>query len=360
MYRSSILVPVVTLLVTVPLLFLLAPRILPPRRLSITAPDELDDLSLFEKAIVAQTTFPKRPSRGGPSNKFRLGSTATRRPKIAFLFLTNTDLYFAPLWELFFNGTPPVDPHFYNIYIHADPTVPISPPGGVFKDRFIPAKRTQRSSPTLVSAARRLIATAMLDDPANEFFALISQHCIPLHSFGYFYNFLLDTRKLSHQMQYPSYIEISSDSPFLWRRYIARGEDVMEPEVRFQEFRIGSQFFVLTRRDSLLVIKDRRLWRKFRKPCIDIESCYPEEHYFPTLISMQNPNGSAGHTLTRVNWTDSVDGHPHTYHPQEVSPELIYTLRKSNSTYSYMFARKFSSDCLKSLMEMADSVIFKD
>ncbi|XP_019199519.1 PREDICTED: uncharacterized protein LOC109193142 [Ipomoea nil] len=365
MYRSSLLVPAVTLIVTVPLLFLLAPRILPPRRISITVPDELDDLSLFQKAIAAETTFPKHPSHAtkAPSNKFRLGSTnaaALRRPKIAFLFLTNTDLHFAPLWQLFFNGTRPVDPHLFNVYIHADPNVKIASPTGVFKDRFIPAKPTQRSSPTLISAARRLLATAMLDDPANEFFALISQHCIPLHSFGYLYNFLLDTQKLSHEMQYPSYIEIVSDSSLLWDRYNARGMDVMEPEVSFDEFRVGSQFFVLTRKDSLLVIKDRKLWRKFRKPCINVESCYPEEHYFPTLISMQDPKGSAGYTLTRVNWTDMVDGHPHTYHPPEISSELIYTLRKSNSTYSYMFARKFSPDCLNPLLEMADSVIFKD
>ncbi|CAN4100802.1 unnamed protein product [Withania somnifera] len=294
----------------------------------------------------------KSPSHKLPSNKFRLGSTTIQRRKIAFMFLTNSDLHFESLWHIYFNSS---DPHLYNIYIHADPTVKITPPVGVFANRFIHSKRTQRSSPTLISATRRLLAHALLDDPDNAYFALISQHCIPLHSFNYFYHFLL-----SRKMEFPSYIEILDDSPSLLDRYNARGENVMEPEVSFDKFKVGSQFFVITRKHSLMVIKDSKLWRKFKKPCVKIESCYPEEHYFPTLLSMEDPNGCTRYTLTRVNWTDMVDGHPHTYHPPEVSPELIYKLRESNSTHPYMFARKFSPDCLKPLMEMANSVIFKD
>ncbi|KAL0459993.1 UNVERIFIED_CONTAM: hypothetical protein Slati_0626500 [Sesamum latifolium] len=214
--------------------------------------------------------FSRRPTHL-PAAKSHL-SASLRRPKIAFLFLTNSPLHFAPLWERFFAN---VTPKHYNIYIHADPFVKIPTPEGVFKGKIIPSKRTQRSSPTLISAARRLLATAMLDDPSNA--------------------------------------------------YNARGENVMLPEVHFDEFRVGSQFFVLTRKHAL-----------------------------------RDPNGCTQYTLTRVNWTDSVNGHPHTYHPPEVSPELIYRLRESNSTYSYMFARKFSPDCLNPLMEIADSVIFKD
>ncbi|KAL2239273.1 UNVERIFIED_CONTAM: Glycosyltransferase BC10 [Sesamum indicum] len=354
---SSPLIPALILLLSLPVLFFfVAPRILPPRQISISLPDELDDLSLFHKAIAMDSAnFSRRPTRL-PAAKSHL-SASLRRPKIAFLFLTNSPLHFAPLWERFFAN---VTPKHYNIYIHADPFVKIPPPEGVFKGKIIPSKRTQRSSPTLISAARRLLATAMLDDPSNAYFALISQHCIPLHSFNYFYNFLFDLGRLSRNLEFSSYIEILDNEPTLWDRYNARGENVMLPEVHFDEFRVGSQFFVLTRKHTLMVIKDRKLWRKFKLPCLNVDSCYPEEHYFPTMLSMQDPNGCTQYTLTRVNWTDSVNGHPHTYHPAEVSPELIYRLRESNSSYSYMFARKFSADCLNPLMEIADSVIFKD
>ncbi|KAL6499712.1 hypothetical protein OROGR_027622 [Orobanche gracilis] len=352
---SSPLIPTLTLLLSLPILyFFLCPRFMPPSQISISLPDELDDLSLFHKAIAMDAANFSR--RHLPAAKFHL-SASLRRPKIAFLFLTNSPLHFAPLWERFFAN---VSLKHYNIYVHADPFVKMPEPEGVFRDKVIPSKRTQRSSPTLISAARRLLATAMLDDPANTYFALISQTCIPLHSFNYVYNFLFDLGRLSRDLEFSSYIEILDNEPTLWDRYNARGRNVMVPEVHFDEFRVGSQFFVLTRKHALMVIKDRKLWRKFKLICLNVHSCYPEEHYFPTLLSMQDPNGCSHYTLTRVNWTDSVDGHPHTYHPPEVSAELIYTLRESNSSYSYIFARKFSPNCLNSLMEIADSVIFKD
>lgn len=333
------------LLLSFPLLFLFAPQIFPPKHIDISIPDELDDLALFRRATLA--------SIGGVGGAIsRLGTTNPRR-KIAFLFLTNTDLHFAPLWDRFFANHNDL----FNIYIHADPLAKISPPRGrVFKGRFIAAKRTQRASPTLISAARRLMATALLDDPLNFYFALVSQHCIPLHSFNFIYNSLFR----SQFPEYRSFIQILSNESYMWDRYIARGETVMLPEVPFDRFRFGSQFFVLTRRHAMVVIRDRRLWRKFRMTCLNKDSCYPEEHYFPTLLSMEDPKGCTQYSLTRVNWTESVGGHPRTYFPPEISPELIYKLRESNSTYSHMFARKFSPDCLKPLMDIADKVIFRD
>ncbi|XP_047316673.1 glycosyltransferase BC10-like [Impatiens glandulifera] len=350
------LVPVLTLLLSLPLLFIIAPKFLSPKQIQITLPDELDDLALFRRASAAES----QPHRL-PGHRNHLGST-NAKPKIAFLFLTNSDLQFAPLWEKFFkNGSKDL----YNIYIHADPTVKVSVPGGVFTaDRFIPAKRTQRSSPTLISAARRLLANALLDDSANAFFALISQHCIPLHSFKFAYNTLFhrsitDLTQLG-KLEYRSFMEIVSKAHFLKDRYNARGRNVMLPEVSFDQFKIGSQFFVITRRHAVTVIRERRLWRKFRLPCLSLDSCYPEEHYFPTLMAMDDPEGCTHYTLTRVNWTNSVDGHPHLYRSSEVSPKLIYKLRESNFTQSHLFARKFSPDCLKPLMNISDSVIFLD
>ncbi|EEF48671.1 conserved hypothetical protein [Ricinus communis] len=356
---SSPFVITFSLLLSLPILFLLAPRILPPRLPSISPSDEQDDLSLFRKAA------------SNPSSFSHLSSSRKPKLKIAFLFLTNSDLYFAPLWDKFFKSHE----HLYNIYVHADPSVNITRPAGVFKTHLMSnAKRTYRASPTLVSATRRLLATAILDDPANIFFAVVSQYCIPLHSFNYVYNSLVfsnsfdltssdsdpESTQYGVRVQYKSFIEVISKEPRLWKRYIARGRYSLMPEVPFEKFRVGSQFFVLTRRHALMVIKDVNLWKKFKKPCYRADECYPEEHYFPTLLSMADPKGCTHYTLTRVNWTGTTNGHPYTYRPSEISPALIRDLRKSNYSSSYLFARKFSPDCLRPLMKIADKVIFRD
>ncbi|MFS7889871.1 putative glycosyl transferase, family 14 [Helianthus anomalus] len=359
------------LLLTLPLIILFAPHILPPKRLTISISDESDDLALFWRAVSS--------TRHRPGSVQRIGST-NAKPKIAFLFLTNTDLHFAPIWQLFFNPAKSSRRKLYNIYVHADPDSNVKSPGGVFENRFIPAKKTQRSSPTLISAARRLLANAVLDDPLNSYFALVSQNCIPLHSFSYVYNTLFQSQpskpsRLSFteprrpsrlsltEPRRPSrlsYIEVLSEEPQLWDRYIARGKNVMLPEIPFDKFRIGSQFYILTRTHALTVINDRKLWKKFRLPCLNVDSCYPEEHYFPTLLSMEDPKGVSEYTLTNVNWTGSVDGHPYMYSPAEVSPELIRRLRVSNSSFSYLFGRKFSPECVMPLMKIAEKVIFRD
>ncbi|XP_071736250.1 glycosyltransferase BC10-like [Rutidosis leptorrhynchoides] len=362
MFYSSPLIPAIILLILcIPILFYLGPHILPPPQPPpITFPDELQDLTLFRRATIVDSVNPSK------SKPIRLGSTNSK-PKIAFLFLTNSDLQFAPLWEIFFNTNSSKSFDLFTIYVHADPTVnpKVKIPGGVFTDdRFIRAKQTRRGTATLIAAARRLLATALLDDPNNAFFTLVSQHCIPLHSFKYFYDTLFEVNthqvaELRH-LKYKSFIEIVSKDPYILDRYNARGENVMVPEVPFDKFRMGSQFFTLTRRHAVMVVGDRKLWKKFRINCLRPQSCYPEEHYFPTLLSMEDLKGCTSYTLTRVNWTDSVDGHPRTYYPNEVSKELIYELRKSNFTKPYMFARKFSPDCLEPLMNMANEVIFRD
>ncbi|PKA45787.1 hypothetical protein AXF42_Ash018338 [Apostasia shenzhenica] len=356
MYTSSPFVISALLVFSLPLIYVLAPRILQPRTLpTIPEPDEADDLALFRRATLASVD-----PAGGAGLRRRPPSP----PKIAFMFLTNSDISFAPIWEKFFRGHE----QLFNVYVHADPAAElVLPPTRSFKGRFIPSKATQRASPTLISAARRLLAAALLDDPSNAFFALVSQHCVPIHSFRFVYDALLADPGApapagSLHRRHRSFIEIVSDDPGLYTRYIARGDNVMVPEVPFERFRVGSQFFILARRHALLVVRDRRLWKKFRMPCLKKmeDSCYPEEHYFPTLLDMQDPNGCTRYTLTRVNWTESIGGHPHTYTPAEISGDLIVELRRSNSTYSYLFARKFSPDCLDPLLEIADTVIFRD
>ncbi|CAN6919612.1 unnamed protein product [Brassica oleracea] len=286
--------------------------------------------------------------------------------KLAFMYLTTAPLPFAPLWETFFNGS---SKELYNVYVHADPTREYDPPfSGVFENRVIHSKPSERNTPTLASAARRLIAHALLDDPQNYMFALFSPSCVPIRSFDFTYKTLVSSRK--------SFIELLKDEPLQFERWAARGPIAMLPEVRFDDFRIGSQFWVLKRRHALVVARDRRIWEKFNKTCLWEGSCFPEENYFPTLLNMKDPRGCVPATLTHVDWTINEEGHPRMYEREEVVHELIVRLRNTRPRYGedgingsdwtigrsdpFLFARKFSPEALELLMGMARTVLFND
>ncbi|RAL52826.1 hypothetical protein DM860_007594 [Cuscuta australis] len=298
---------------------------------------------------------------------FEPGAAGKRR-KLAFMFLTTTPLPFAPLWELFFRDAPA---GAYNVYVHADPSYNYTTPfGGVFAGRVIPSMPTRRNTASLAAAARRLLAHALRHDRGNRMFALLSPHCIPLHSFNFTYAAVIDSGR--------SFIEVLANEPWALPRWLARGDTAMLPEVKFEDFRIGSQFFILTRKHARVVVRDRKLWRKFRAPCLEAETCYPEEQYFPTLLHMVDPQGVATATLTHVDWSRSSGGHPRTYNATEVGPGLIRALRDDRPRYGdeeinngsnmtafkrrdpFIFARKFSPDTLGSLMSIAEGCILKD
>ncbi|KAG7540680.1 Glycosyl transferase family 14 [Arabidopsis thaliana x Arabidopsis arenosa] len=288
--------------------------------------------------------------------------------KLAFMYLTTSPLPFAPLWEMFFNGS---SKNLYNVYVHADPTREYDPPfSGVFLNRVIhSSKPSMRHTPTLTAAARRLVAHALLDDPLNYMFAVISPSCVPIRSFDFTYKTLVSSRK--------SFIEILKDEPWQFDRWTATGSHAMLPEVKLEEFRIGSQFWVLKRRHARVVARDRRIWVKFNKTCVREDSCYPEESYFSTLLNMRDPRGCVPATLTHVDWTVNDGGHPRMYEPEEVVPELILRLRKTRPRYGedgingsewsavermdpFLFARKFSPEALEPLLGMAQTVLFND
>lgn len=164
----------------------------------------------------------------------------------------------------------------------------------------------------------------------------------------------------------------------------------MLPQVKLDAFRIGSQFWVLTRKNARMVVKDdKKLWDKFKLPCVDVMACYPEENYFPTLLSMLDPKGVVPATLTHVDWNGRFDGHPRKYNESEIKRELIQRLRGERPRYGdfgvaeketmrtngsdrekkkgenggghpFLFARKFGKNCVQRLLSIAGNVVFKD
>ncbi|KAJ7557894.1 hypothetical protein O6H91_04G014100 [Diphasiastrum complanatum] len=140
------------------------------------------------------------------------------KPKLAFLFLTtNSKLPFASLWNLFFKGNE----NLYSIYIHSDPLLLNQQNRniGAFWGRFIPSGQTQHGTASLIQATRRLFANALLDDPLNEYFALVSEHCIPLYSFKYIYS------KITASNQ--SFLQMDNNWPYLQSRCMLSGRTLL-------------------------------------------------------------------------------------------------------------------------------------
>lgn len=276
-----------------------------------------------------------------PSRQLLHGCQAP--PKIAFLFLTTGVLPFAPLWNRFFQGHESL----YNIYVHLDPfnAELFNESSGVFSGRLIPSKKTQRGTPGLIAAQRRLLANAVLDDPLNQYFAVLSDHCVPIRGFKTVYKRVTQSDK--------SFIEILDSARTLPSRYVARGHNVMLPEVPFSKFRVGSQFFVLTRKHTVMIVADKKYWSKFGLPCLNAYTCYAEEHYFPTLIEIEDPACSTRYTLTYVDWSKpTAGGHPTTFGKKQISKGFVKALQRKMKG-RYLFARKFQDECLDGLLQLA-------
>lgn len=59
--------------------------------------------------------------------------------------------------------------------------------------------RTAWGSPSLVAAARNLLSFALADDSRNEFFALLSDSCVPLWPLPYMHAFLFTSKVMRQE-----------------------------------------------------------------------------------------------------------------------------------------------------------------
>ncbi|KAL3682547.1 hypothetical protein R1sor_000569 [Riccia sorocarpa] len=284
----------------------------------------------------------------------RVPCTSCIRPKakvkIAFMFMITTSLPFEALWNEYFRGHEGM----FNVYVHADPlNVTLFPnPSSVFHGRLIPSAHADRGSPSLVMASQRLMANAMIDDPLNQYFALLSGSCIPIRSFDYGYKLITSSNQ--------SFIEQITNETVMVERYSGRegGGEIMLPEIPFEKFRKGAQWFVFIRRHALLVLKDQlenKYWDKFNRPCV-VYFCGTDEHYYHTLINILDSEGANGKCVTYVTWPPYISEHPVEYGNWQIKKELIEDMQKQDDG-QYLFARKFDADTADSLMALTDTIL---
>ncbi|RCV19678.1 hypothetical protein SETIT_3G404300v2 [Setaria italica] len=276
-----------------------------------------------------------------------------RVPKVAFLFLTRGPLPLAPLWERFFAGA---GRELYSVYVHAMPGYHRPddfPPSSPFHRRQVPSQVVEWGEVSMVDAERRLLANALLD-PANERFVLVSESCIPLFGFPVVYDYLTRSRQ--------SFVSSYDDTGPGGRGRYPGG---LAPEVSLEQWRKGSQWFEMDRALAVVVVADERYYPKFREHCIP--TCYTDEHYVQTVLSIEAQGRVANRSVT---WTDWSWGgaHPATFWEAHVDEAFLKRLTtkagQGNCTYNgrtselcFLFARKFAPNALQPLLTLAPKML---
>ncbi|KAA8529128.1 hypothetical protein F0562_034073 [Nyssa sinensis] len=270
-----------------------------------------------------------------------------RVPKVAFMFLTRGPVLLAPLWEKFFKGNEGL----YSIYVHSDPSFNGSEPrNSVFHGRRIPSKEVAWGNVNMIEAERRLLANALLEF-SNQRFVLLSESCIPLFNFSTIYSYLINSTK--------TFIEVY-DLPGPVGR--GRYNHHMSPDIKLEQWRKGSQWFETNRDLAVEIISDNKYFPIFQNYCGG--SCYADEHYLPTFVSMKFWENNSNRTLTRVDWSKGGP-HPARFLRPDVTPEFLEKLRgDSKCEYNgeetnvcFLFARKFTTHALGRLLRFAPKVM---
>ncbi|KAL6005974.1 hypothetical protein ACLOJK_040019 [Asimina triloba] len=260
-----------------------------------------------------------------------------RVPKVAFLFLTKGPLPLSPLWDKFLKGHEGL----FSIYIHSLPS---------YKANFPPTSVTEWGQMSICDAERRLLANALLD-VSNEWFILVSETCIPLFDFITTYKYLV---KSQHSFMG------AFDDPGEHGR--GRYNESMAPEVNISQWRKGSQWFAITRMLAVYIVRDTKFYPKFKEFCKP--NCYVDEHYFPTMLTIEAPHLLANRTITWVDWSRG-GAHPATFGGHDITVEFLNRIHNGsgclydneNSSTCYLFARKFAASSLEPLLRYAPKVL---
>ena len=203
---------------------------------------------------------------------------------------------------------------------------------------------------SMCDAERRLLANALLDI-SNEWFILLSESCIPLYSFSAIYHYVMKSKY--------SFIGAFDDpGPYGRGRY----NENMAPLVNITEWRKGSQWFEINRKLAINIVEDTTFYPKFEQFCRP--ACYVDEHYFPTMLTIQARNLLANRSITWVDWSRG-GAHPATFGRTDITEEFFKRVRKGhqclynnrNSSVCYLFARKFAPSALEPLLQIEPRVL---
>ncbi|KAB1204503.1 hypothetical protein CJ030_MR8G021845 [Morella rubra] len=363
----------IVLLVSLVSIFLLGAYVYPPRSSVTCYVFSSARCGMLEQHPSTELTDEEFAARVVFKEILNTPPVESRKPKIAFMFLTPDSLPFEMLWDNFqqiyficvfghrvaYAALKKREMHCkheighenrFTVYVHSSKEKPVhvSPH---FIGRDILSDKVVWGEISMVDAEKRLLANA-LTDPDNQQFVLLSDSCVPLHSFKYVYHYLMFTNV--------SFIDCFVDpGPYGTGRYAEH----MLPEVEEKYFRKASQWFSMKRQHALMVLTDSLYYQKFRLYCRpNMEhkrNCYADEHYLPTLFNMIDPTGIANWSVTHVDWSEGK-WHPKTYRAPDVTYELLKNITSFDESIHVTSDEKwFSMKRQHALMVLTDSLYYQ-
>lgn len=230
--------------------------------------------------------------------------------KIAFLFLTLSEINHEQPWINFFQGQDAR----CSIYIHSKHDFN---PRSYFKKREIKAK-VPTTWEKITGAQLQLLKDA-LQDPQNEKFIFLSESTIPLQSFDFVYQKL---------MNHPHSLFSYERNPEPSRIFTP-----LQPFIIYK----NSTWIVLNRKHAQLMVEDQG--------AIKIMSQYPFdcEHYPSTFLKIHNLlHEVKKEDVTYDLW--SLPG-PHPWTFRDFKNEKYFAQMVSAIRKGYLFGRKFAKEC---------------
>ncbi|BDA43891.1 probable glycosyltransferase BC10 [Coccomyxa sp. Obi] len=238
--------------------------------------------------------------------------------------------------------------HLFTLYVHpTDPEFPGYRAGSVFHGAEVTNRvpSTAYYSYDLIEATRSMMSSA-LQDRLNQRFVILSESCVPLYPASFTY------MQLMHESKSRVWVSAVPE----WHDW----QDAVEVKHginRTTHWRKGSQWNALIRSHAKLAVEDTRLVEAFSSDC---KFCQVDERYFATLLALYGVEHESYRPglLTYVDWSRQTEGgHPHNFEPDDVTPQLLQTMRQKECSKARDSAGAASAKLLlESYVQVAEPV----
>lgn len=241
--------------------------------------------------------------------------------KIAFLFLTITNIVHEDYWRDFFRNHDDK----YSILVHAKEQVSSN---SWFKQFEMPYK-VENSWARTMKAQLALLKEA-LKDPHNEMFIFCSQNCIPLQSFNFIYDELINTRMSTFRYEQNPHADP--------KRSCYEAHRDFQPIPLEHQYK-NSQWIILNREHAEMMVNDKNC-------LIDFISRFPhdQEHY-PSIFLALREKLNEVHKCEKTMVVWHLDARPpHIFRDLTINNEDRNILLEAIK-YGVFFVRKIDEHC---------------